>query len=67
MIPILFLLIGAVIGDRIALILNYDQSISSVIVGSFFLFIAYLFIKLKGKGLSKKEEYQPKIIRILKR
>ena len=66
MIPVLFLILGVVIGDKIASILNYDQSIFSVLGGFLFLFAAYFFVKLKGNELSKKDAYQPKIIRILK-
>ncbi|MBW1833247.1 MAG: SoxR reducing system RseC family protein [Deltaproteobacteria bacterium] len=66
MVPVLFLILGVIIGDKIAAIFNYDQSIFSVLVGFLFLFAAFFFIKTKGKELSKKDAYQPKIIRILK-
>jgi sigma-E factor negative regulatory protein RseC len=66
MVPVLFLILGVVIGDKIAPIFNYDQSIFSVFVGFLFLLAAFFFVKAKGKELSKKDEYQPKIIRILK-
>ena len=66
MVPVLFLILGVVIGDKIAVIFNYDQSIFSVLAGFLFLLAAFFFIKAKGKELSKKDEYQPKIIRILK-
>ncbi len=66
MVPVLFLILGVVIGDKIAAILNYDQSIFSMLTGFLFLFAAFFFVKTKGKELSKKDEYQPKIIRILK-
>lgn len=66
MVPVLFLILGVVIGDKIAPIFNYDQTIFSVFVGFLFLFAAFFFVKAKGKELSKKDAYQPKIIRILK-
>ena len=66
MIPILFLILGVVIGDKIASIFNYDQSIFSIFAGFLFVFAAFFFVRRKGKELSKKDEYQPKIIRILK-
>ncbi|MBC2696703.1 MAG: SoxR reducing system RseC family protein [Desulfobacteraceae bacterium] len=66
MVPVLFLLLGVIIGDKIARIFNYDQSIFSILVGSLFLFAAFFFVKTKGKNLSKKDAYQPKIIRILR-
>ena len=66
MVPVLFLILGVVIGDKIAAIFNYDQSIFSVLAGFLFLFAAFFFVKTKGKELSMKEAYQPKIIKILK-
>ncbi|MCG2754052.1 MAG: SoxR reducing system RseC family protein [Desulfobacteraceae bacterium] len=65
-IPVLFLILGVIIGDKIAPILNYDQTIFSVLVGFLFLVAAFFFVKAKGNVLSAKEEYKPKIIRILK-
>ncbi len=67
MVPVLFLILGVIIGDKIAPIFNYDQSIFSVLVGFLFLVAAFFFVKAKGKELSKKDAYQPKIIRILNR
>ncbi|MEA3429405.1 MAG: SoxR reducing system RseC family protein [Thermodesulfobacteriota bacterium] len=66
MIPVLFLILGVIIGDKIAPIFNYDQSIFSMLVGFLFLVAAFFFVKAKGRVLSTKEEYKPKIIRILK-
>jgi sigma-E factor negative regulatory protein RseC len=66
MIPLLFLILGVIVGDKIAVLFNYDQSIFSVLAGFLFLFAAFFFVKAKGKELSKKDAYQPKIIRILK-
>ena len=66
MVPVLFLILGVVIGDKIAPIFDYDQSIFSIVVGFLFLFAAFFFVKAKGKDLAKKDAYKPKIIRILK-
>ena len=66
MVPVLFLILGVIIGDKIAQIFNYDQSIFSMFVGFLFLFAAFFFVKAKGKDLSKKDAYKPKITRILK-
>ncbi len=65
-VPVLFLILGVVIGNKIAPIFNYDQSIFSVLVGFLFLVAAFFFVKAKGKDLSTKDAYKPKIIRILK-
>ncbi|MEA3279192.1 MAG: SoxR reducing system RseC family protein [Thermodesulfobacteriota bacterium] len=66
MVPVLFLILGVVIGDKIARIFNYDQTIFSIVAGFLFLFAAFFFVKAKGNKMSKKDEYKPKIIRILK-
>ena len=66
MIPVLFLILGVIIGNKIALIFNYDQSIFAMLVGFLFLVASFFFVKAKGRELSKKDTYQPKIIRILK-
>ena len=66
MVPVLLLILGVVIGDKIAPIFNYDRSIFSMLVGLLFLLAAFFFVKTKGKELSKKDAYKPKIIRILK-
>ena len=66
MVPVLFLILGVVVGDKIATIFNYDQSIFSMLAGFLFLLAAFFFVKTKGKELSRKDAYQPKIIRILR-
>jgi len=66
MIPVLFLIMGTVLGDKLASIFNYNQSFFSVVVGLFFLVISFFFVKIKGNKMSKKNEYKPKIIKILK-
>ncbi len=66
MIPVLSLILGVVIGDKVAGIFNYDRSIFSILAGFLFLVVAFFFVKVKGKELSKKDAYQPKIIRVLK-
>lgn len=64
--PILFLLAGAVIGDKIAPFFNFDVQTFSLIIGLLFFGLAIIFVKSKGNKLAKKDEYRPKIIRILK-
>ncbi|MFC1515328.1 SoxR reducing system RseC family protein [Thermodesulfobacteriota bacterium] len=65
-IPILFLLIGAFIGDKMGPHFKIDASILSAITGFLFLGIAILVVIFTGNRLAKKDEYQPKIIRIIK-
>lgn len=63
--PIICMIIGAVVGQKIAPLLGYSSSIMSVFAGFLFFTIAVLVIKIKSDTMSRKQEYQPKIIRIL--
>jgi sigma-E factor negative regulatory protein RseC len=65
--PILCLLAGAVIGNNYADALQMDSSVFSAIAGFLFFGAAVLFVVTKGNKMAQKDEYQPKIIRILKR
>ena len=64
--PILFLLAGAIIGDKSGPYFNMDASTCSVIVGLIFFGISIKLVKSKGNKLAKKDAYRPKVIRILK-
>ena len=66
MFPILFLLAGALIGDKMAPYFNVDASALSVVTGFLLFGLAMLFVISKGNKMAKKDEYRPKIVRILK-
>jgi len=63
--PILIMLAGALIGHKIAPFFNLDRSVFSAVCGFLFFFLAFFFIKSKGNKLSKKNQYRPKIIKII--
>ena len=63
--PILILLAGALLGDKIALRFGFDASTLSAITGFFFFGIAILFVKSKGNKMAKKDAYRPKVMRII--
>ena len=63
--PILLLVLGAVIGQQAAPYLNFDPSGFSAVVGFSFFFAALLAIKFKANRLARKNEYQPKIIKVI--
>lgn len=65
--PVLCLLVGAVIGNNYAYLLQMDSSAFSAIIGFLFFGGAVVFVRTRGNQMAKKDEYQPKIIRILKR
>jgi sigma-E factor negative regulatory protein RseC len=64
--PIIAMLVGALIGQKMAISLNFDTSMLSAIMGFSFFGLTLLFVRSKGNKLAKKDEYQPKIIRIIK-
>ncbi len=64
--PILLLMAGALIGQEAAPYFNFNPSGFSAILGFSFFFAALLIIKVKAGQLAKKNEYRPKIIKILK-
>jgi sigma-E factor negative regulatory protein RseC len=63
--PIICMLAGAFVGMELAPSLNFDSSISSAIGGFLFFGLSVLFVKSKGNRMARKDEYRPKIIRIL--
>lgn len=65
-VPVLFLLVGAFIGDKMSPHFDIDSSILSAISGFLFFGLAILFVIFKGNRLAKKDKYRPKVIRIIK-
>jgi sigma-E factor negative regulatory protein RseC len=63
--PILLLIIGAGIGQGTAPYFNFNPSAFSAIIGFSFFFAAVLVIKIKANKLARKNEYRPKIIKVL--
>ena len=65
MFPILLLIIGAVMGQEAAAYLDFNPSGLAAVTGFSFFFIALLIIKFKANQLAQKNEYRPKIIKIV--
>jgi len=65
--PILLLIVGAVFGQAMASRFDFNPSGLSAIMGFSFFFAALLIIKTTANKLAKKNEYRPKIIKILTR
>ena len=63
--PIILLVIGALIGQQTAPYLNFNPSGFSAIIGFTFFFAAVLTIKFKANRLARKNEYRPKIIKVI--
>ena len=65
--PILLMIAGAVIGQKAGPLFDIDPSLFSAVVGFLFFFISIWFVKSRGNTMALKNEYKPKIIRILNR
>ena len=63
--PILLLVIGAVVGHEMAPKLGFNPSGSSAITGFALFIAAVLIIKTTAGKMAKKNEYRPKITKIL--
>ena len=64
--PIITMIIGAFLGQKMAVLLNFDTSMLSAMMGFSFFGLTLLFVKSRGNKLAKRDEYQPKVIRIIK-
>lgn len=65
--PIICMLLGAFAGMQLAPAVNFDTSIVSAICAFLFFGLSFLFVKSKGNRMAQKDEYRPKITRIIKR
>ncbi len=65
--PILCMIIGAIIGQKVALSIQFNPSAMSAVFAFLFLFLSFLVVRKTGNRLATKESYKPKVIRILKR
>ena len=63
--PILLLIIGAVMGQKLGSIFGFSSSATSAIVGFLFFFVAVWVMRSKANKLAQKNEYQPKITKVL--
>jgi len=64
--PIIFLIIGAIIGQQLGAVFHFNTSASSATVGFLFFFVAVWIIKSRANKMAQKDRYQPKIVKILK-
>ncbi|MDM8544622.1 SoxR reducing system RseC family protein [Desulfococcaceae bacterium HSG9] len=67
MVPILGLLAGAGIGQKIAQLYAIQGSLPAVLVGFSSFAATVLWVKLRANRLSDQDSYQPRITRIIKK
>jgi sigma-E factor negative regulatory protein RseC len=65
--PIILLIVGAVLGQMLAPVIDLGPSASSVLLGFAFFFTALVIVKVRANKMAKKKAYQPKVIKILDR
>ena len=63
--PILLMIVGAVIGQNLAPRLQMDPSMLSLLTGLLFFLMAFVFVRLGSNRMGKKDEYRPRIVRII--
>ena len=61
--PIILLIIGALIGDAVAPALGMSSSALSMGFGFLLFAVAFLIIRKKQAGMSKKDKYKPFLVR----
>jgi sigma-E factor negative regulatory protein RseC len=65
--PIILLIVGALLGQMLAPILDLSPSALSILLGFAFFFIALVIVKARANKMAQKNAYQPKVIKILNR
>jgi sigma-E factor negative regulatory protein RseC len=63
--PIIFLIAGAAIGQMLAALIALSPSALSVLLGFAFFFTALFIVKSRANKMAAKHAYQPKITKIL--
>jgi sigma-E factor negative regulatory protein RseC len=63
--PIIAMIVGAFVGQKLAPNFNVNISFLSAIFGFLFFGLTMLFVRSKGNKLAQKDEYRPKIIRVI--
>ena len=65
--PILAMFAGALLGQVAAPFLHFDATTLSVAGAFLFFLLAFGLVRVSGNRLAQKDEYRPKVFRILKR
>lgn len=63
--PILLMIVGAVIGQNLGPRLQMDPSMLSLLTGLLFFLMAFVFVRLGSNRMGKRDEYRPRIVRII--
>ena len=61
--PIILLVIGALIGDSLAPVLQTNHSLTAMVTGFSLFGVAFLIVRKKQAAMSQKDEYKPFLVR----
>ena len=65
--PILCMLAGAALGHWLSLRYQLNPSLGSALTGFLCFALSFILVKIRGDRLAHKDNYKPRIIRILRR
>lgn len=65
LLPVCFMLTGAIFGHWLALKTSMNDSLLSAVFGFLSLFLSFVMIRSKANTLGKNDAYKPKIVKIL--
>ncbi len=65
--PIIAMLLGAILGDRMAPQWGFDPTLTPVVAGFLFFALAILVVRFRSNKMAKKNSLQPQITRIAKK
>ena len=66
LVPVVFLFIGIITGNKISVFFNFNKDTVSIVSGLTLFIISFLLIKLASNRLAKKNDFIPEITKILK-
>jgi len=64
--PVICMIAGALIGQKLSLKYDLNESLFSAGAAFIFFVAAFLFVRIKGNRMAKKDTYRPSIVKIFK-
>ena len=64
--PVICMVTGALLGQKLSLKYDLNESLFSAGTAFIFFAAAFLFVRIKGNRMAEKDAYRPRIVKILK-
>lgn len=64
--PVLCMIGGALLGQKVSLIYDFNESLFTAGSAFFFFAAAFLLVRIIGNRMARKDAYRPRIVKILK-